>query len=153
VGKMASIRKKEPLCEDTLNSLTCQNKEFMSSTTYQWYSNLTLEQDIANKSWTTGLAKVGCMLEVFYFKELVSWCANWFNSKHRMIKVVVEGRNLILLMPKVFKKMLQLPTPNKSLRISDTDYFLYSQGSGVNLLKDFLESPSVMPDNTTHIHI
>jgi hypothetical protein len=103
---MENRRKKEPFYGDIVNSLMHQNKEFHWSTTYQWYSSLTPEQKVANNIWTTGLAKVGCMPEAFDFRELVSWCASRFDSKHRMIQVVPEGRNLILLTPKVFRKML-----------------------------------------------
>jgi len=72
------------------------------------------------------LAKAGCTPEVFDFKELVSWCASWFDSKHKMIKIVAKGRNPILFTPKVFKKILQLPTTNKYLRFSEDDSFLES---------------------------
>jgi hypothetical protein len=58
----------------------------------------------------TGLVDVGYMPEVFNFKKTVSWCAHRFDSKSRMIWVATEGKNLVLLNPKVLKRMLQLPT-------------------------------------------
>jgi hypothetical protein len=51
------------------------------------------------------------MPEVFDFKELVSWCARRFDSKRRMIQVVVEGKNPVLLTPKVFRRMLMTSHP------------------------------------------
>jgi len=46
------------------------------------------------------------MPEAFDFRELVSLCASSFDSKHTMIQVVAEGRNHVLLMLKVFGKIL-----------------------------------------------
>jgi hypothetical protein len=52
------------------------------------------------------MAKVGCMLKSFDFKESISWCAIIFDSKNIMIQIVVDGRNLVMLTPNVFRRML-----------------------------------------------
>jgi hypothetical protein len=84
------------------------------------------------------------MPEAFDFREIVSLCASKFNSKHRLIPVLAEGKNLVLLTPNIFRIMLRLPTPNKVLQLLEVDSFLDSQGGGVNLLKDFLASSATM---------
>jgi hypothetical protein len=103
---METRRRKEPFCGDIVNSLMCQDKDFHWSVAYQWFLSLTPEQKLKNKIWMTGLVNVGCMPEVFDFRELVSWCACRFDSKSRTIRVAVEGKNPSLLTPKVFKRML-----------------------------------------------
>jgi hypothetical protein len=77
-------------------------------------------------------------LKFFDFKELVSWCARRFDSRTRMIKVTTKEKNPIMLTPKVFKKMLCLPSTNKTLKLVDADTFLDSQAGGSNVLRDFL---------------
>jgi hypothetical protein len=42
------------------------------------------------------------MSDAFDFKEIVSLCASKFNSKHQLILVLVEGKNLVLLNPNIF---------------------------------------------------
>jgi hypothetical protein len=55
------------------------------------------------------------MHEAFEFREIVSLCASKFNSKRRLIPVLAEGKNLVLLTPNIFRRMLRLPTPKKVL--------------------------------------
>jgi hypothetical protein len=74
-----------------------------------------------NILWTTGLINVSCVLEVFDFKEPVSWCAQRFDSKTRMIQVTTKAKNPIILNPKVLKKIIHLPSTNKILKLTDAD--------------------------------
>jgi hypothetical protein len=76
-----------------------------------------------------------------------------FDSKRRTIRVVVEGKNHVPLTPKIFKRMLRLPTSNKSLRLPDTDSFMDSQGGGINLLKDFMVPSTEVPVDLSTIDI
>jgi hypothetical protein len=69
------------------------------------------------------------MSRAFDFKELVSWCARTFDLQHIMIQFVAKERNPILLTPNVFMKLLQIPTPNKNLRLVDANSFLDVQGA------------------------
>ena len=43
-----------------------------------------------------------------------------------MIKVTTKGKNLILLTPKVFNKILCLPSTDKPLKVAEVDVFLDS---------------------------
>jgi hypothetical protein len=43
------------------------------------------------------LAKVGCMLEAFDFRELVMWCAKRFDSKYRVVNTQEDKKTLIPL--------------------------------------------------------
>jgi len=70
-----TARRKDPSCQDTVNSLTHQDKVFHFSVAYQWFHILTLEHKKNNQIWMTRLVNVGCIPEVFDFMELVSWCA------------------------------------------------------------------------------
>jgi hypothetical protein len=99
------------------------------------------------------LVNIGCILEVFDFKELVSWCTQIFDSKTRRIQVATEGKNLVVLTPKVFRRMLFLPSANKSLKLSEANAFLDSQGGGSNVLKDFLILSTKMPNDLSTIDI
>jgi hypothetical protein len=74
---MENRRKKEPFCGDTINSLARKDKNFHWLTSYQWFLNKILEEKKKNRLWTTGLVNVGCVPEVFDFKELVSWCIKY----------------------------------------------------------------------------
>jgi len=93
------------------------------------------------------------MPEYFNFKETISLCESKFNSKCRLILVLIEGKNHVLLNPNIFRRILQLPTLNKFLSVSEVNSFLDSQGGGVNLLKDLLASYATMPNDTTQIDI
>jgi hypothetical protein len=68
------------------------------------------------------------MLEVFDFKELVLWCADKFNVEQRIIQL--EEKTSVPLTPTVFRKMLQLPTPNKMLKGPEADAFLDAHDGG-----------------------
>jgi len=46
-----------------------------------------------------------------------------------------KGKNAVLLTPKVFNKMLHLPTTNKPLKFAEEDMFLVSQENGANILR------------------
>jgi hypothetical protein len=93
------------------------------------------------------------MPEDFDIKKIVSLCASKFNSKCRLIPIIVEGKNHILLTPNIFIRIIRLPTSNKFLWISEVDSFLDSRGGVVNLLKDFLASPAKMSIDTTQVDI
>jgi len=93
------------------------------------------------------------MPKIFEVEELVSWCASRFDSKSRTIQVAVEGKNLVPLTPKIFKRMLRLLTSNKSLTLPDVDSFMDSWGGGVNLLKDSMAPSAEMSTNPSAIDI
>jgi hypothetical protein len=43
-----------------------------------------------------------------------------------MIKVTTKGKNPVLLTPKVFNKILRLPSADKPLKVAEVDAFLDS---------------------------
>lgn len=99
---MASKKRKEPFCADTLNSLAKNDREFHWSRAYSWYLDL-ITKDVSTKHLrTTSLAKVGCMLEVFHVLDFVSWCAERFNASRRVIQVGETIVQPISLDPLVF---------------------------------------------------
>lgn len=93
------------------------------------------------------------MPKVFYLRELVSWCAHRFDPKRKTIQAALEGKNHVLLTPKTFKRMLRLPTSNKSFKLPEPDSFMDSQGGGANLLKDFIVPFVEMSSDLSSIEI
>jgi hypothetical protein len=69
---MENRGRKEPFCGDTVNSLAKEDKNFHWSTSYHWFLNKSLEEKKNNRLWTTCLVNVGCVPEVFDFKELIT---------------------------------------------------------------------------------
>jgi len=67
--------------------------------------------------------------------------------------VEFEGKNFVPLTPNVFKRMLRLPSSNKSLKLPNIDSFMYSQGGGVNILRDFMAPSAEMLANLLAIDI
>jgi hypothetical protein len=63
-----------------------------------------------------------------------------------MIKVTTKTKNLVVLTPKMFNKMLCLPSANKTLHLADANNFLASQAGGSNVLKDFSATFCKHPD-------
>jgi hypothetical protein len=70
-----------------------------------------------------------------------------------MIKVTTKGKNPVLLTPKVFNKMLHLPTANKPLKVAEEDTFLASQVGGANILREFLLPSANMSTDLSTIDI
>lgn len=91
--------------------------------------------------WASSIAKAGCMREAFAFKELVKTRATRFDVKHKMIGVKDSRKASVPFTPNVFRMMLQLPLPNKFLKLSKVDAFLDAYGSGLNLLREFMVHP------------
>jgi hypothetical protein len=49
------------------------------------------------------------------------------------------------LTPKVFKKLLHIPTADKPLNLAEADMFLTSQEGGANIFREFiLSSPNML---------
>jgi hypothetical protein len=55
-----------------------------------------------------------------------------------MIKLIIKTKNLVVLTPRMFNKMVHLPSANKTLKLADVDAFLASQVGCSNVLKDFM---------------
>jgi hypothetical protein len=59
--------------------------------------NKPLEEKKNDRLWTIGLINVGCVPEFFDFKEIITWCAQMFDSMTRMIKVTTKRKNPVVL--------------------------------------------------------
>jgi hypothetical protein len=70
---MASAR--QQFCGDTMNIFGREDHNFKWSRAYSYYSTPAAENQVI---WTSGIARAGCVPEVFYCKDLVSWCADKF---------------------------------------------------------------------------
>jgi hypothetical protein len=103
-----SSKRKELYCGDTLNTLGCEDQDFSGREHTTTTRPSLLAEKKMNLIWTSGIALVGCVPEVTYFKELVQWCADKFNSEKRIIQL--QGQQPISLAPSVFTRMLRLPT-------------------------------------------
>ena len=144
---MTNRKKTHPFFNDIINSPARDNKNFHWSTSYEWFSRKSEEENQTYKIWTTWLVNVGCVPHIFNYRELVSWCAQRFDCRTRMIKVTIKGKNPVLLTLKVFNKMICLPTTNKPFNIEEVDTFLAFQAGGANILGEFvLPSANVSSD-------
>jgi hypothetical protein len=83
-------KRTEPFCDDTINSLAKDNKDFHWSTSYKWFLSKTVKEKQTDKLWITGLVNVGYVFVVFDYKELIFWCARRFNSRTRIIKLTTK---------------------------------------------------------------
>jgi hypothetical protein len=72
---MENRGRKESFCDDTINSLVKEDNNFHWFALHQWFLNKSLEEKKYDRLWTTSLVNVGCVPEVFKFKEIISWCA------------------------------------------------------------------------------
>jgi len=71
VRNMVVERKKEPYYGDTFNCLEKEDKNFHWHKAYWWYVGMIVLENISDQIWLSRIFKVGCMLKVFYFLELV----------------------------------------------------------------------------------
>jgi hypothetical protein len=62
---------RQQLCGDTLNIFGREDQNFQWSRAYSYYSSPPAQKDII---WASGIARAGCVPEVFDCKELVAWC-------------------------------------------------------------------------------
>lgn len=113
INNIMTKRKTKPICGDTNNLLTHQDKNFDWSVMYQWYLNLGLEDKQINNVWSIGLDNVACVLEVFEFNEIVCWCDHCFNPKTRTSKLTLK--KLVVFNSKDFRKVLKPQEPNREL--------------------------------------
>lgn len=56
-------------------------------------------------------------------------------------------------MPNIFRKKLQLPTPNKNFNIYEVNSFLDARGKGSNLLNAFIKNPPEGLKSSTQIKV
>jgi hypothetical protein len=69
-------------CGDTINILGGEDQNSQWSKAYSYYSSPSTQNEVI---WTSGIARAGCVPEVFDCKEVVSWCVERYISSQRII--------------------------------------------------------------------
>jgi hypothetical protein len=144
-------RRKERFCGDTLNTFRREDPKYHWSRAYKYYSTLSLPERNANDIWTSGIAKAGCVPEVFDATELVSWCIDKYEKNQRIIQL--QGQSPISLAPSTFKKMFRLPEPTMTFKVDEAKEFLKTRNGGWDLLQQYLEDPTTMPEYLSTIQV
>jgi hypothetical protein len=101
--------------------------------------------------WTSGIARASYLLEVFYCKEVVSWCAEKYIPIQRIIPLC--DHSLVSLSPQVFRKMLKLSVPTLTFRGQDCKQFLEKHDNGLYILAEFLEDPTTVSQDITKLQV
>jgi hypothetical protein len=99
---------------------------------YQYYSKLSDRDN--NKVWTSGIALVGCVLEVLECKYIITWCIEKFIQNRRTIPL--QRGSLASLAPLVFKKILKLSESNLVYKGEEARNFLKGKNNGIELYKN-----------------
>jgi hypothetical protein len=68
-----AISTRQHFCGDTLNIFEREDQNFQWLRAYRYYSSPPTAQKDGNVIWTSGIARVGCVPEVFNCKEIVAW--------------------------------------------------------------------------------
>ena len=68
---------RQQFCGDTMNIFGSKDQNFQWSRAYSYYSSHSTHNEVI---WTSGIARAGCVPEVFDYKEVVSWCAKKYIS-------------------------------------------------------------------------
>jgi hypothetical protein len=101
--------------------------------------------------WTSGIAHAGCVPEVFDYKEVVSWCAEKYIPGQRIVPL--RDHSPISLSPQLFREMLKLSKPTLTFRGQDCKQFLEKHHNGLDILADFLEDPTTVPEDITRLQV
>jgi hypothetical protein len=143
---MAATR--QQFCGDTVNIFGREDQNFQWSRAYSYYSSPSAQNEVI---WTSGIARAGCVPEVFDCKEVVSWCAERYISSQRIIPL--WDHSPVSLSPQVFRKMLRLSEPTLTFRGEDCKEFLKNHDNGLDLLPEFLEDPTTVPEDITRLQV
>jgi hypothetical protein len=128
-----------------------EDQRFQWSRSYWYYSSLPLPERNENKVWTSGIALAGCVPEVFDSREIVSWCVDKYDQNRRIIQL--QGESLVSLSPSVFKRMLKLLEPTIMFKGDEARSFLKERNNGLELLQEYLEDPTMMPEDLSNIQV
>jgi hypothetical protein len=139
---------RQQFCGDTVNIFGREDQNFQWSRAYSYYSSPSAQNEII---WTSGIARAGCVPEVFDCKELVSWCADKYISGQRIIPL--RDHSFVSLSPQVFRQMLRLSEPTLTFRGEDSKQFLRKHNNGLDLLPEFLEDPMAVPEDITNLQV
>ena len=91
----------QQFCGDTINIFGHQDQNLHWSKTYFYYSSCSSQNEVI---WTSGIARLGCVPEVFDCKEVVSWCTKKYIPSQRIIPL--RDHSPVSLSPQLFREML-----------------------------------------------
>jgi hypothetical protein len=134
-------KRKQQFYRDTLNLFMREDCNYHWSRSYWYYA--TLPDKDSNNICTSGVARVGCVLEFFDCKEIVTWCADNFFQNRRTIPL--HNGSHVSLAPSIFKKKLKLPELNLTYKEDKAITFLKRKNNGIELLQEYLQDPTEMP--------
>jgi hypothetical protein len=138
----------QQFCGDTLNIFRHEDQNFQRSRAYSYYSSPSSQKEVI---WMSGIARSGCVPEIFYYKELFTWCTKRYIPSQHIIQLWYHS--LVSLSPQVFRKMLRLPEPTLTFKCEDCKELLKKHDNGLDLLPEFLENPVIIPEDITRFQV
>jgi hypothetical protein len=139
---------RQNFCGVRVNIFGCEDQNFQWSRAYYYYSSPYAHKNVIL---TSGIAREGCVLEVFDCKEVVSLCPERYISGQRIIPL--RDHSHVSLSPQVFHKMLIFPEPSLTFRGEDSKQFLRNHNNELDLLHEFLEDPMEVPEDITNLQV
>jgi hypothetical protein len=143
---MAAAR--QHFCGDTLNIFGREDQSFQWSIAYDYYSSPSAQKKVIS---TSGIAGADCVPEFFYFKELVTCCAENYILNQWIIQL--GNHSQVSLSPQVFRKMLTLPDPMPTFKGENCRQFLKKHGNELDLLPKFLQNPVAAPQDMAILQV
>jgi hypothetical protein len=137
-------------CGDTLNTFAREDPKYHWSRAYKHYSTFRLKKEILMIFGYLELLRQG-VPEVFDATELVIWCTDNYEKNQRIIQL--QGQSLISLVPSTFSRMLRLPEPTMTFKAEEAKDFMKSRNGGWDLLPQYLEDPTTMPEDISTIQV
>jgi hypothetical protein len=99
----------------------------------------------------SGITLVGCVPEVFYYKDIFTWCVDKFVENQRT--VTLWNGSPISLARTVFKKLLKLPDLTLTYKGDKARTFIKGRNNGIDLLQEYLQDPAAMPQDLFRIQV
>jgi hypothetical protein len=146
-----TTRRREQLCGDSINSFGREYHRFQWSRAYKYYSSLQPLERKSNQIWTSEITSVGCVPEVFDYKELILWCIDKFDKNQRIIQL--QGESLISLTPSIFKRTFKITKPTMTFKGDKAKDLLKAINGGLEILQEYLEDPLLMPEDLLAIQV
>jgi len=116
------MRIREQLCGDTLNLFGKEDHRFQWLRYYWYYSSLPFPERNENRLWASGTALSVCVPEVFYYREIVSWCADKFDQSQRVIQL--QGQSPVPFISISFQNNVEASRANNHIQRRQGQTFL-----------------------------
>jgi hypothetical protein len=129
-----------------LNIFGGKDQGFQWSRAYSYYSSPSAQKEVI---WMYGIARAGCVPEVFDCKELVTWCTERYIPSQQTIQL--WDQSPVSLSPQVFRKMLRLPEPRLTFKGEYWRELLKKHDNGLDLLPEFLKNTMTIPEDITRL--